>query len=885
MVAPSTEHRVGERLAPGQTFGHYLIVRLLGKGGMGEVYEATDQDTQRSVALKVLAQKMDSPRDRERFLREGRLAAQISHPNSVYVFGAEDILGVPVISMELVPGTTLKERAKEHPLPVTEAVDAVLQVIEGLQAAHAKGLLHRDVKPSNCFVAADGRVKIGDFGLSISTLAREETQITATGSFVGTPAFASPEQLQGRELDVRSDIYSVGATLYFLLTAKTPFDVDNPMQSLAQMLETGAVSPEKLRPGLPAELARLVLRCLHKHKEKRFQDYASLRRALLMFSSRQLMPATLSRHLPARVLDEVPWGLAIAGSLVHPSLPDWSFLVILPVRLAVLSVVESAWGRSPGKAALRLSVVSEDGCRPDLKTSLRYYLFSSLPVLLLLLAFSEPSESSDFMRGLVSWFPLYLLVALGAYAAAAGFVDLESFGYRTLRPVPLPPPSAVDSQPPMFQPPDRVLGVDPMQKRPSGFWLRLTTPREVLGAGIGRVNRFVVQDRSAAPASIVQQAGAARRRVDSGPKLGPYALIRLLRDTPAEQIFLGFDEQLAREVWVQVRPGPAPPIALTRRDMARPTRLRWLNGHRSEQQSWDAFEAPSGRALLDLLPERQPWRLVRTWLVELVGELHSQAGELEEVSADGEPAIGLDRVWITDDNRLVLLDFAAPIPDSDVDVGSFRVSDVRELTQFLRRLVVSALEGQIAVETGKAAPRAPIPQHAGRLLSTLPELGGFDSVYREVVSIAEMKTDLTRWDRIAQIGWWTTVAVVSYSGVQLLRGPDSGLDVGREFSVGGAAVVAALFVFTRAVISAFSGIAVVRAGSFQPSAKLRVLREMVTWTPLVLVLLVLGLAGPASPPWLIAAVVALYAIGAAWAVADPYRTLPDRIAGTYLVPR
>ena len=148
----------GSRLDSGQEFGTYRVERLLGKGGMGEVYEAEDLESGRHVALKVLTHGLGDPGDRTRFLREGRLAASINHPHTVYVYGTDEIEGLPVITMELASGGTLKDRVKEKgPMPPTEAVDAILQVIAGLEAARAAGVLHRDVKPSNCFVDSEGR--------------------------------------------------------------------------------------------------------------------------------------------------------------------------------------------------------------------------------------------------------------------------------------------------------------------------------------------------------------------------------------------------------------------------------------------------------------------------------------------------------------------------------------------------------------------------------------------------------------------------------------------------------------------------------------------------------------------------------------------------------
>jgi serine/threonine protein kinase len=184
----------------GQSWGPYRIGRLLGRGGMGEVHEAEHVDSGRRIALKVLQERLQDADERARFLREGQLAASISHPHTVYIFGSEEIAGVPVISMELLPGGTLKDRvAAEGPLPPAVGVSAVLDIIGGLDAAQAAGILHRDIKPSNCFVDSDGSVKVGDFGCRSRPGARRSQQL-ATG-FEGTPQFAAPEQLRGEPLD------------------------------------------------------------------------------------------------------------------------------------------------------------------------------------------------------------------------------------------------------------------------------------------------------------------------------------------------------------------------------------------------------------------------------------------------------------------------------------------------------------------------------------------------------------------------------------------------------------------------------------------------------------------------------------------------------------
>src|SRR3954468_13299133 len=190
--------------AAGQRFGPYLIVRPIGKGGMGQVYEAEETDSGRRVAVKILSRGIGDDEERERFLQEGRLAASLSHPNTVYVFGTNEVQGFPIIAMELAPSGALKELVVPgSAASPAEAVGAILEVIAGPAAAASLGILHRDIKPANCFVAADGRVLVGDFGLSIATQARATGSGDAPGTILGTPGFASPEQLRGEALDVR----------------------------------------------------------------------------------------------------------------------------------------------------------------------------------------------------------------------------------------------------------------------------------------------------------------------------------------------------------------------------------------------------------------------------------------------------------------------------------------------------------------------------------------------------------------------------------------------------------------------------------------------------------------------------------------------------------
>ena len=370
-AAQGFSQRKQSEFAPEETFGDYKIVRRLGRGGMGTVYEADHLPTGRRIALKVLSHSLDSEEARARFLREGRLAASINHPNSVYVFGTEEIEGVPTISMELGSGGTLGSLVhKFGAMPIPDAVDAILQVIEGLEAAEQKGVLHRDVKPANCFINAQSEVKVGDFGLSISTMPTDVTALTMTqeGTFLGTPAFASPEQLRGEQLDQRSDIYSVGVTLYYLLTGKAPFESKNLVQLLATVLDKQAVPVSDVRADVPEALFAIVNACLAKSSGSRPASYAELKKRLLPFSSKTAEPATIPQRFVAGLIDYLALfviqsslsAIAVSVGLLEPfsdSSGPHNFR-LMAVTLLYFVICECVWGQTIGKRLLGIRVTS-----------------------------------------------------------------------------------------------------------------------------------------------------------------------------------------------------------------------------------------------------------------------------------------------------------------------------------------------------------------------------------------------------------------------------------------------------------------------------------------------------------------------------------------------
>src|SRR5262249_59338354 len=196
---------------------------------------------------------------------------QIAHPNCVFVLAADEEAGRPYIVMELMPGTTLKDLVEQQgPLPPEQAVAKILDVIDGLQAAHQHGVIHRDVKPSNCFLVPDGRGKVGDFGLSKSLLS--DAHLTRSGTFLGTPLFASPEQIKDEPIDYRTDVYSVAATLYYPLTPRAPFQKGNPAAVLARIVADPAPAVRSVRPDVSPGLDRVVLKGLERNRDRRWRS-------------------------------------------------------------------------------------------------------------------------------------------------------------------------------------------------------------------------------------------------------------------------------------------------------------------------------------------------------------------------------------------------------------------------------------------------------------------------------------------------------------------------------------------------------------------------------------------------------------------------------------
>ena len=275
-------------LSPGDCLGPYRIVDLLGSGGMGEVYRAYDSRLTRDVALKVLRRELDAEHV-ARFSREARAAGTLNHPNIVAVFDVGSEAGVPYVVTELLEGETLRARMDHGPLPYRKAIDYGVQIAQALDAAHAKGIWHRDVKPANAFITHDGRVKLLDFGIAklgerttSEAEAAAETATAATGESVvrGTAGYMAPEQVRGEPVDHRADIFGLGAVLYEMFAGARPFERASTVETMTAVLQDDPPDPLVANPRLPAAAAAVVRHCLEKSKEERFQSARDLAFAL-----------------------------------------------------------------------------------------------------------------------------------------------------------------------------------------------------------------------------------------------------------------------------------------------------------------------------------------------------------------------------------------------------------------------------------------------------------------------------------------------------------------------------------------------------------------------------------------------------------------------------
>jgi serine/threonine protein kinase len=325
----------------GQLIAHYHVGEKLGEGGMGAVFKARDTHLDRFVALKILpADRVSDPDRRRRFVLEARAASALNHPNIVTIHDVTSDGDVHFIAMEFVDGRTLSELVSVRRLPMREVLAYAIQIADALATAHAAGIVHRDLKPANLMVTESGSIKVLDFGLAkltedarlsvatveAATMSGADRLLSGIATIVGTAGYMSPEQVEGRKVDARSDIFAFGAVLYEMTTGRRAFIRDSMVATLSAVLQEHPPAASDIVPGIPRGMARLIARCLEKNPDQRFQHMADVRIALqdLREDLDAGAPASTARVTAGR-RRFVPWlvAAALVGTAAAAGLAIW----------------------------------------------------------------------------------------------------------------------------------------------------------------------------------------------------------------------------------------------------------------------------------------------------------------------------------------------------------------------------------------------------------------------------------------------------------------------------------------------------------------------------------------------------------------------------------
>ena len=608
----------GERATVGDRVGDYRLLRELGRGGMGVVYEAEHTSSDRHLAVKLLSPELPhTDQTISRFLNEASLAAGLSHPRTTFVYEAGERDGHFFISMELMPGKTLKDVVKaEGALPVSRAVDYTLDVLAGLDAAHKSGVVHRDVKPSNCFLDDEGRIKVGDFGLSKSLVSTSD--LTLSGTFLGTPQFAAPEQFGRGTVDPRTDLFATAATLYYLIAGHPPFQGD-PAAVIAQIVADDPPPLSSLRSDVPNSLSRVVAKALCKDPRKRYNSASDFRDALLPYATGGTSTADLGRRVAAFFLDtiivSIVFGLLTVIYLVlrfglqgMNFIGDHAWISGLGFLLYFI-VTEGLFSRSLGKKWLGLRVADQDGEAPGIPRSVvRALIVPGLSWLTVDIVQSTYSPQWQPTAGTRLDYSVILLPQL--FALLRGVLCLV---------------------------------ICSTMRRRNGY-----RGLHELASGTKVVRPQVVETMTDLPSVPNFAAVRVEEALDS---VGGFRIDGTLAARGSLRTLAARDQQLERPVWIYLDK-TAIPVSRARRHLARTTRQRWLAEGTNGDEHWQVFEAISGAPLPDVgMYTTIPWSIARhIWL--------QAAEELQAASEDGTipDPLTVDQVWVDAHGRLRLSD-------------------------------------------------------------------------------------------------------------------------------------------------------------------------------------------------------------------------------------
>ncbi len=864
--------------------GPFKIQSVLGQGGMGTVYKAVHSETGQTVALKLLSRNVRTTDETvQRFQRESQIAASINHPRSTFVYQAGQHQGRFYITMELMTGGTLSDVVKaEGKIPVTRAVDYILDIISGLQSAHQVGIVHRDLKPSNCFVDQRGRVKIGDYGLAKSFVA--DSSLTQTGAFMGTPQYAAPEQLRASDVDERADIYAIGGTLFYLLCGRAPF-VGNAAQVIASITAEKPPRIDSLVESVPRDLSKIINQTLEKDPARRPENLAALRQALLPYSTRGISSADIGRRMAAFFLDMalvfviITFASQIMGMFSQViGLNDLhqiffiNIFVVLIASVGCFAFQEWRFGTTLGKWLLGMRVITDSNQSPGLIASL-------------LRAMLLPGIS-------------YVLAAMGTY-----FSDFD----------PLEIPS--------------IQTILWLQLYQISSWIPclicFVTARK--SNGMRGVHEFVSGTR------VVRLSGSLEyKRPRNVPVTSPVALdqpevfndfvaVGRIGKRPESGgcILLGKDKSLDRDVWIVDRAPLTPnPSWELRKSVARPARLRILDEKIEGDRRWVVTEAVKGMPLAEYI-EQTPnvdWRSFRPLIRELAYELAKAEDE-----GTVPTRMNAESVWLDQSGHIKLLD--QPILRNSDEGSQPNVDSTKSDDDSVNQPVWLSSFGMMANLLDRFIASQVVPAHVLTFRKELEIVRGEDDSLRTIgIRLGELADQPSAWSWDDRVGVMAISTGIEYGtasslgatfAIALAYVNDFSLPQIGLLAVGCCSLIAILTggLCRGGPIFLLTGVMVRRNKTLEPASWIRcAFRNWVTWLPFAFFIAWIAIMAEffvdprfvtasqtgfdfsdLADPWLIGSTLLMLPttmmmmFGPLYAILKPSRGIQDVIAGTRLI--